>query len=129
MSTLGGIYNFDGLPVERRDLVELAQSLVQRGPDGGSEVCSGAVCMVYRAFHTNKQSRREIQPLISNQGHILCWDGRLDNREELIRETADRFALATTDVELVMKAYQKWGQTFVKHLHESRSEEHTSELQ
>jgi asparagine synthase (glutamine-hydrolysing) len=116
MSTLGGIYNFDGLPVERRDLVELAQSLVQRGPDGGSEVCSGAVCMVYRAFHTNKQSRREIQPLISNQGHILCWDGRLDNREELIRETADRFALAPTDVELVMKAYQKWGQTFVKHL-------------
>jgi len=116
MSTLGGIYNFDGLPVEWRDLDEIAQSLVERGPDGGSEVCSGSVGMVYGAFHTTRESRLEIQPLISNEGHVLSWDGRLDNREQLIRETADHFDRAPTDVELVMKAFQKWGQNFVKHL-------------
>jgi asparagine synthase (glutamine-hydrolysing) len=116
MSTIGGIYNFDGLEVDRRDLVEIAQSLVRRGPDGGSEICLGAVGMVYRAFHTNKESRREIQPLVSNEGYVLSWDGRLDNREDLIRETAGQFDGVHTDADLVIAAYRKWNQNFVQHL-------------
>jgi len=116
MSTFAGIYNFDGLPVDRQELVEIAQSLVQRGTDGGSEICSGALGMVYRAFHTNKESRQEIQPLVSVRGHVLSWDGRLDNREELIKQTCQYSHRTVTDAELVMAAYQKWNEEFVKHL-------------
>ena len=109
MSGIGGIFNFDGAPVEDQILLALGQGLAARGPDGGNHVTAGAVGMVYRAFHTNRESRLESQPLISRFGHILCWDGRLDNREELIALLSDELHGDHTDVAIVMAAYLKWG--------------------
>ncbi|MGH9722209.1 MAG: asparagine synthase-related protein [Bryobacteraceae bacterium] len=65
--------------------------------------------MIYRAFHTTRESRREIQPHVSGYGHALTWDGRLDNREELIACCVDALTGDTTDVSLVMAAYLRWG--------------------
>ena len=70
-------------PVEDQILTGLREGLAARGPDGGNYIAAGPVGMVYRAFHTNRESRLETQPRVSGYGHILCWDGRLDNREEL----------------------------------------------
>ena len=109
MSGIGGIFNFDEAPVEGEILTALGHGLAARGPDGGNYIAAGSVGMVYRAFHTNRESHLERQPLVSRYGHILCWDGRLDNREELIALLSDELHGDQTDVAIVMAGYLKWG--------------------
>ncbi|HZI49786.1 MAG TPA: hypothetical protein VFD75_18455, partial [Pyrinomonadaceae bacterium] len=116
MSAIGGIYSFEGDLVDETVIAELDHGLAALGSDGGGQVKSGPVGMVYRAFHTTKESRREVQPFRSTAGHILCWDGRLDNREELISLLRDELHGDFTDAAIVMAAYLKWGIDFLPRL-------------
>ena len=109
MSALGGIYNFSDAPPNEHVLTALGNALAEHGPDGGREVCSSSVGMAYRAFHTNQESRLEIQPLVSPNKHILAWDGRIDNRSELISMLRDDPDEDRTDAALVLAGYLKWG--------------------
>src|SRR5262249_26217189 len=56
-----------------------------------------------------KESHRETQPHVTASGAILTWDGRLDNREELIRKAGGVVTAASTDVAIVAAAYDQWG--------------------
>lgn len=116
MSALGGIYHWDGAPVDEWALTTLGNSLATFGPDGGSEIRSGSIGMAYRAFHTNWESRRERQPLVSRHGQMLTWDGRLDNREELIVLLRGMANNESGDAEIVMGMYQRWGVDFLPRL-------------
>jgi len=49
------------------------------------------------------------QPCKSICGKVLTWDGRLDNRAELISELRDVLTLDSTDVAIVAAVYEKWG--------------------
>src|SRR5258708_4186825 len=116
MSALGGIYNFNGAPVDEKVLLALGNRLSLRGPDGGREVLFNSIGMAYRAFHTNRASRLETQPLASSGRYLLAWDGRLDNREELISQLRDDIRNDHTDVAIVMGAYLRWGADFLPRL-------------
>jgi len=113
MSALAGILNFgsNAAAVDEYDLAKLGAALNSRGPDGGFDVASGSVGMSYRAFHTNRESSLEAQPLVSLEGHMLTWNGRLDNRDDLIRQVGANLPHTNTipDVAIVMAAYLKWG--------------------
>lgn len=113
MSALAGIFNFDGAPVNRSALDQLSRSLAHHGPDGGARKQTGNIGITFRAFHTDDEAKLERQPLVSTPGHILAWDGRLDNRPSLLRQLAQRHV---TDVEIVMAAYIEWGTHFLSHL-------------
>src|SRR5689334_7069514 len=112
MSAIGGVINFDGAPVGPDLQTQLSANLQSYGPDAGSEVCQNSVGVVYRAFHTNVESRRERQPLVDRHGCILAWDGRLDNREELITLLRDELRVDCSDSSIVVAAYHKWGVAF-----------------
>ena len=116
MSAIGGVYDFADGFVDEAMLVELRQRLAPLGPDGGRQFKSGPVGMVYSAFHTTRESRHEIQPLTSARDHILCWDGRLDNREDLISILGNELHGDFTDAAIVMAAYLKWGIDFLPKL-------------
>ena len=111
MSGIAGIFNFEAKPIDPWQLTVLSQALAERGPDGGNELITGRVAAVHRAFHTTAESRRERQPLVSVWGHVLCWDGRLDNRDELLALFAHE--CDRTDAGLVLAAYQKWNADFL----------------
>lgn len=112
MSAIGGIINFNGAPVDAERLMQVGNTLQAYGPDGGFEVHQDSIGVVYRAFHTNHESRLERQPLVSPDGCILAWDGRLDNREELITLLHDDLQTPHSDSFIVMEAYRKWGVSF-----------------
>ena len=115
MSAFGGIVNFgnDARPINKNLLRNLGRHLDQFGPDGGSEVTTSRVGMSYRGLFTTRESRYESQPLLTLHGHVLAWNGRLDNRAELLRQLRNDLPNGpdiVTDLDIVMAAYLKWGQ-------------------
>ena len=113
MSGIGGVFNFREVPISQSLLATLGNALNRRGPDGGSEINNGALGMVYRAFHTNAESRLEVQPLLARSGHMLVWDGRLDNRDDLLTHFPVGLEGNKSDAALVLAAYFKWGREFL----------------
>ena len=116
MSALAGILNLNGVPLDRRLLEALGRRLANQGPDGGGQRQTGTVGMVFRANHVDRESKRERQPLVSTAGHILAWDGRLDNRGDLIAQLREYVDHSATDAEIVMASHLKWETGFVSRL-------------
>ncbi len=109
MSVQFGKWNFDGKPIDPKELDEVRPVLAPYGPDGEGSICKDNLAILYRAFHTTGESRREHQPYVLPSGSILTWDGRLDNREELLaRLKDDRLSEEPTDLEIVARAYERW---------------------
>lgn len=108
MSVQFGKCNFDGKPVDPKELDEVRPVLAPYGPDGEGSICKDTVGIFFRAFHTTKESRRERQPYVSKSGFVLTWDGRLDNREELIGRLKRGLLEESTDLEIVAAAYESW---------------------
>jgi asparagine synthase (glutamine-hydrolysing) len=109
MSVQFGQWNFEGLQPTQHYLTRVAALLNRYGLNANGSYSSGGVVVLYRAFHTTKESRRETQPHISRGGAVIAWDGRLDNRSELIDSLRIGLAIHSTDVEIVSAAYETWG--------------------
>jgi asparagine synthase (glutamine-hydrolysing) len=116
MSAIGGVINFGGGPIHQELLANLGRSLEPYGPDGGFDVCRISVGMVHRAFHTNLESRCEVQPLVEPDGLMLAWDGRLDNRKELVALLRNELSNDQSDSSIVMHGYKQFGTAFLTHL-------------
>jgi asparagine synthase (glutamine-hydrolysing) len=109
MSVLFGRWNFDGKPVDTDYLEKAKACIAPYGPDDAGSYSKNNISILYHAFHTTKESRREMQPHITASGAILTWDGRLDNRADLIRQLPDVVTILCTDVAIVAAAYEHWG--------------------
>jgi len=108
MSVQAGVWNFDGRPVDPKEVENISQFLKQQGPDGEFRYMEGSVALLYRPFHTTAESRRETQPYFSHRGFILTWDGRLDNRHTLIADLRSDLEANLTDVAIVAAAFDRW---------------------
>jgi asparagine synthase (glutamine-hydrolysing) len=104
-----GRWNFDGKPVDRDYLERARASIAPYGPDDAGSYLKGNINILYHAFHTTKESRRETQPHLTASGAVITWDGRLDNRAELIRQLRNVLTISSTDVSIVAAAYEEWG--------------------
>jgi asparagine synthase (glutamine-hydrolysing) len=109
MSLQAGIWNFDGKPVTLESLTTISEPATQWGPDGITTYVDGSLGMVYRPFHTTAEARLERQPYITSGGNVFTWDGRLDNRDELILALCNDLIDERTDVAIVAAAFEKWG--------------------
>jgi asparagine synthase (glutamine-hydrolysing) len=108
MSVQAGVWNYDGKPANRKLVEEFSASLQQQGPDGESLYCKGPVALIYRPFHTTRESRCENQPFVSDRGFVFTWDGRLDSREALIAELRGDLDCSSTDITIVASAFDRW---------------------
>ena len=110
MSIQFGRWNFDG-QLSAADYIEkVSTTLSPYGPDGGGSYANGGVTMLYRAFHTTKESHGETQPEVTPFGAVITWDGRLDNRSELITQLRNGLDTNSTDIAIVATAYEQWGE-------------------
>jgi asparagine synthase (glutamine-hydrolysing) len=108
MSVQFGRLNFDGKPFDPKDLEEVRPVLAPYGPDGEGYICKDNLGILYRAFYTTRESRREVQPHVVDSGAVLTWDGQLDNRDELIGQLRGDLSTRSTDLEIVAEAYERW---------------------
>jgi asparagine synthase (glutamine-hydrolysing) len=109
MSVQFGRWNFEGQPPAPDYIEKVSAALAPYGPDSNESYSANGVRILYCAFHTTKESRREKQPHICSSGAVITWDGRLDNRADLISELRDSLTNSSTDVAIVAAAYEKWG--------------------
>jgi asparagine synthase (glutamine-hydrolysing) len=90
-----------------------------RGPDAQAVLCKGAVGLGHTLFRTTWESAHERQPLTLDQQVWIVADARVDAREDLVRKLGRAHDLAlnqTPDVELILRAYLKWGEACLDHV-------------
>jgi asparagine synthase (glutamine-hydrolysing) len=109
MSVQFGRWSFEGQPPAPDYLEKISAALAPYGPDSNESYSKSGLKILYRAFHTTKESHLETQPHVSSSGAVITWDGRLDNRADLISELRDSLTVASTDVVIVAAGYEKWG--------------------
>ena len=73
----------------------------------------GSIGLGHRMLWTTPESLHEKQPLLNQSGDlVITADARIDNREELIAalDLTDRAPYSITDSQLILAAYEKWGE-------------------
>ena len=118
MSGIVGIWNLDGQPVDQSLLRRMSMTLAHRGPDGERIQIQSSIGMACQNLQVTPESVGEIQPLVHSSGVMLVFDGRIDNREDLLRnpEIAKSASSTSSDAALVLAAYPVFGEKLPEHL-------------
>jgi asparagine synthase (glutamine-hydrolysing) len=115
MSGIVGIVNLDGRPVDRELLRQMTDFMAYRGPDAQEIWSEGSVGFGHTMLRTTRESFNEHQP-VSLDGEVwITADARIDGRKELAGKLATDLA-GLTDVELILHAYNVWGEKCLEHL-------------
>lgn len=118
MSGIVGIWNLDGRPVVPSLLASLSASLSHRGPDGNDQWIRGSMGLACRLLRVTPESLVETQPAMGPEGTVLVFDGRLDNRVELLASLNGACGVTSEspDPVLVLAAYDRFGERVAEHL-------------
>lgn len=108
MSLQFGKFYFNGIPSDSSGLGQAQGILAPYSPDPEGSYFDGDVEIIYRAFYTTEDSQREKQPYVAQSGAVVTWDGRLDNRNDLISGIGGRLSNRSSDVEIVAAAYDRF---------------------
>ena len=108
MRTLAGIWNRDGTPVAP----ELVKSLKVKPTVGArsSLLPDESLMIIHERARSTSEWLIELQPYRSAGGALLSWDGRLDNRDELVSELAFPKLSMAADVVIVGAAFDHWAE-------------------
>ncbi len=113
MSGIMGIYYPDHKPVESNYLRGMLDILEHRGSDRADIWCQDAVGLGHRMLWTTPESLTEKLPYCDHlRGLTITADARIDNRQELISwlGLGEQTTPEITDSQIILEAYQKWGQ-------------------
>ena len=110
MSAIAGIVRFDGAPVTPGAIEKMTESMRGRGPHGREHWTGARAALGHCMLRTTPESLGERQPL-REDGLVVVMDGRVDNGADIVRGlVAHGFPpRGRTDAELVLRAYQAWG--------------------
>ncbi len=109
MTPIAGVWNRDGRPADLPLLGRMGSALPHRGPKG-SPWSHNAFGFVSHTGVVTSRLADERQPIIDDEHTTLVFDGRLDNREELLSMLClHRRKSALSDSDVVLAAYQRWG--------------------
>jgi asparagine synthase (glutamine-hydrolysing) len=119
MSGIAGIYNLDKAPADPALLRRMIERMAHRGPDGRGYWIEGPVGLGHAMLQTTPESLHEKQPLLHERGTLcLTFDGRVDNRSD-VRAALESNGLVIrtdTDAELLLRAYECWGEDCPRHI-------------
>ncbi len=97
----------------------MAEVMSRRGPDGAGVWSQGRVALGHRRLKIIDLTEAGAQPMVDAElGLTIAWNGCIYNYKELRSELIEhgyRF-FSTSDSEVLLKAYHRWGDGFVDHL-------------
>jgi len=112
MSGIAGIFNRSGEPVDPDLLQRMTQVVNYRGPDGIGAWLHGPLGVSQLLLSTTPESIGEHSPMHDpDSGLVIVFDGRVDNRQELLCALQGHHVhfRTDTDMELVLKSFEHWG--------------------
>lgn len=112
MSGICGLFVADGGPLDLDLLERMSLAARHRGPDGCNSWTSGNVGLTQLLMATTPQAMDERSPFLHPEtGSCIVFDGRIDNREDLISrlDPGGKSRRGDTDMELVLLAWLEWG--------------------
>ena len=104
MSGFVAAVRFDGAPVDAALVAHLTERIRDRGPDGEGSWSGGGAALVHTLLECRTGSQ-PAHPFVTDR-LVVVFDGRLDARAD---DT-------TPDSELVVRAYETWGEDAPAHL-------------
>jgi asparagine synthase (glutamine-hydrolysing) len=114
MSAIFGVYNLNKKPISSKVLEEMSAILSHRGMDDSGVWNEEATGLGHRMLKTTPEAENEKLPFVSkDKSLVITADARLDNRKELISLLGpfDESNSPVSDSELILAAYQKWGES------------------
>ena len=119
-----GIAGFLALPGGRpanapRALAAMSKLIAHRGPDGEGtwSTPDGSVGFVHRRLAIIDLSPSGAQPMHAPNGTVITYNGEIYNYLELREELASGWTfVSTSDTEVILAAYERWGEACVEHL-------------
>jgi asparagine synthase (glutamine-hydrolysing) len=117
-----GIVHLDGSPVDSRLLQDLTNFLSFRGPDAQEIWCDGPVGLGHALLQITCGTPLEKHPAHLHGRLWIIADARIDARAELIDKlksksrNADSLSLSSPDAELILHAYDTWGEACIEYL-------------
>jgi asparagine synthase (glutamine-hydrolysing) len=109
MSVQFGNWNFRRDSGDAAILGQARDHLAPYGPDGEGRFQDEGIDVLFFRLRETEETRHEEQPYRMSSHQVLTWDGRLDNRADLLRELAGAVTASDTDVALVAAACARWG--------------------
>ena len=121
MSTIFGIFERGKEIVKSSSIRLLTDTLSYWDSDDEGTWSENSIFLGHRMLYNTPQSKLEHLPRIihsDNQTFVITIDARLDNREILVDQLnmTDLSLGQITDSDLILSAYQKWGEECPKYL-------------
>lgn len=87
-----------------------------RGCDGADVLWRASAALGHQHFRTTPEEAMERQPLSDSGGRMhLAFDGRLDNRSDLLRQLDLPPGSPLSDAALVLRAFEAWAEGCFEH--------------
>lgn len=119
MSGFVAVANLDGEPIDPFLIRRMTDALRFRGPDAQEVWIGEQVGLGHALFQTTDAATLELQPCSLDGDVWITGDIRLDDRTELVRalrEAGQNPLKSATDPQLLLHAYQAWGEALVNRL-------------
>ena len=101
-----GLWNFDGQPVAPEHIARVKSIATEASTQGRGEFSDTELYLLH--LHEKDESDPD-QPFRTGSGSLILWDGRLDNKAELVDAMGGALSRQAADVHIVAAAYQLWG--------------------
>lgn len=109
MSAIAGIFQRSGESLDPQMLSRLAEGLEPLAPDGVRFEFSTRVGMTFRRYDAGCREDRTTQPKMDDAGHLLAFDGWLDNGQEIASALGGELGDNPTSLDLILAVYRRWG--------------------
>src|SRR5258708_1613268 len=110
MCGIAGILNFNDRPVAPGLIEKMTNALALRGPDADGFLSEGVVALGHRRLSIIDLSSAANQPFFDASGrYAMVFNGEMYNYQE-VKDTIKDYPFHTTsDTEVLIAAYAKWG--------------------
>ena len=119
MCGIAGIFNLnrDHQPRIKEHLKVMEKLQIHRGPDGTGIWANdeGFIGFAHQRLSIIDLSVGGDQPMTDDAGNWIVFNGEVYNFIELRRELGESEFKTSSDTEVILKAYQKWGKDCVNH--------------
>lgn len=118
MSAIAGAVFVDGRDMDDGVLTRIVGASASRGFDGVTRWQQGPAGLIRFAHATTIEAQGEIQPFVSpRSGAVMVFDGRIDNRAELLTLLGpDAPPTTAPDGEIALALFDRIGDDFVQRL-------------